>query len=113
MHARGWLRFVTMLFAAAQFALPAALSIGDAIAFSDAPSSRAHVEDTSRTSCTAPHADDCAVCRYLSTLAAPPHTGCFDIPRGMGGEAAEWASASAASLRQIGFLSRAPPYSFA
>ena len=104
-----WSRLVTMLFAAAQFALPASLSIGDAIASNDGRAARSHVEDTTRAGCKTPHADDCTVCRYLTALAAPACPDAPRIPRLMRGELTGLARASGGSPRAHGFLSRAPP----
>ena len=98
-----------MLFAAAQFALPASLSIGDAIASNDGRVARAHVEDTTSTGCKTPHADDCTVCRYLTALAAPASPDAPRIPCLMRGELTGTTRAFGGSRHTDGFLSRAPP----
>ena len=68
-------RFITLVFAAIQFAVPAVASIGEGLFSNRVVDVRAHVEDNAQTDCQAPHSADCAVCRYLvdnaGTLPAP------------------------------------------
>lgn len=63
----GVFRGVTLLFAVAQLALPAALSVGDGIDANSVGAGVAHVEDIAGKQCKPPHSADCAVCRYLAT----------------------------------------------
>lgn len=103
-----WSRLLKVLFAAGQFALPAALSIGDATVSDDGRAALSHVEDSSRAACRAPHAGDCAVCRYLSALVGSPPAESVDVTRLFRGELSGLVSVPARSLRRHGFLSRAP-----
>ena len=106
-----WSRVFTMLFALGQFALPSALSIGDAMSSADARTAFAHVEDASGGACQAAHAGDCAVCRYLSALNDAPSAQSFDVPRLKRGELTGLVRSPVISHRAHGFLSRAPPRS--
>jgi hypothetical protein len=58
-------RFVTLLFAAIQFAAPAVASVTEGIFSSRVVDARSHIEDGAQTDCAPPHGADCAVCRYL------------------------------------------------
>ena len=104
-----WPRFLTMLFAAAQLALPASLSVADAIASDDGRGVQAHVEDTTRSTCRAPHSADCAVCRYLSAPAESASRASVDIARLAHGARRWLVTGHAGSIGRYGFLSRAPP----
>ncbi|MEP7001527.1 MAG: hypothetical protein ABI969_13665 [bacterium] len=104
-----WFRLFILLFAAGQVALPATLSISDAIASDDGRASRSHIEDLSGPGCKAPHAGDCSICRYLSALVGSAPAAAVEIPGLIRGELAGLARVATASNRQHGFLSRAPP----
>ena len=65
-------RLLTLLFAAAQFALPAAASIADGLAARATGNPRAHVENVAGTHCQPVHGADCTLCRYLSGTSATP-----------------------------------------
>ena len=68
-----FLRFLAVGWATLQLASPGLIAIADGISasasFAEAAS---HVEATGSESCPVPHSPDCAVCRYLSSGAAPP-----------------------------------------
>ena len=104
-----WSRTLWMLFAAGQFALPATLSVGDALASGDPRSVQSHVEDTSRSACQPAHAGDCAICRYLSALVSPAPAGATEFPHLQRDLLTGLGDVRIHSLRQQGFLSRAPP----
>lgn len=98
-----------MLFAAGQLALPASLSIGDAMVSGASRSTLAHAEDASRAACKAPHADDCAVCRYLSTLVGAPPAPLAELPHLLREPSTGLVAAAADSYQGHGIQSRAPP----
>src|SRR3954468_996050 len=58
-------RILTMVFAAIQFAAPAAASVGEGIFSHRAGNTRVHIEESGQKDCAPPHSADCAVCRYL------------------------------------------------
>jgi hypothetical protein len=66
------LRFLALLWAGLQFAMPALGSLADARFAAAAGDPVSHVESTSSASCPAVHAPDCAVCRYLSGATPVP-----------------------------------------
>jgi hypothetical protein len=68
---RGW----AIVWAVLQFALPAAVTIGDArLERESAGGSRTHVESASSVACRPAHAADCALCQLVSHAAAPAHS---------------------------------------
>ncbi|MFL5607465.1 MAG: hypothetical protein ACJ8AD_13530 [Gemmatimonadaceae bacterium] len=67
---RGW----AVLWAVLQFALPAAVSLGDArLERESAEGPRTHVEAASGNACRPVHAADCALCQFVSHTGALPH----------------------------------------
>jgi hypothetical protein len=71
-------RGLTILLAALQLSLPAALGLADAISAQNGKQSTAHVEASSGSLCQRPHADDCITCAHLATStlpAQPAHAG--------------------------------------
>ncbi|MES2180140.1 MAG: hypothetical protein V4550_19950 [Gemmatimonadota bacterium] len=104
-----WTRFLTVFFAAVQFALPATLSVSDAVDAIDRRNAYSHVEDESRTACRPPHSADCVVCQYLSVLMVGTSADPLEVPRRLTGGLAEFSAPSTESLRGHGYLSRAPP----
>lgn len=108
-RSRWWSRLLTMLFAAGQLALPASLSVGDALVSGDARSTFAHAEDASRAACKAPHADDCAVCRYLTALVGAPPAPVVELPHLRCGQSTGLVTAAADSYQGHVSQSRAPP----
>jgi hypothetical protein len=65
-------RFLTLLFAALQFAAPAIASVAEGAFSQQVRDPRSHVEQYGQNDCTPPHAADCAVCRFLTTGANTP-----------------------------------------
>jgi hypothetical protein len=61
-------RFLTLLLAAMQFAVPAVLSVVDGDLARSGRVSAPHIEDVGRNQCKPPHSADCAICQFLSTL---------------------------------------------
>jgi len=102
-------RTLTSFFAAAQLALPTALSVAHATTAGGGLGAPAHVEETAGSQCSAAHVDECVVCRHLSTSAmktpAPPSIAATRA-------VAHPASASAVAARSLSrhaLQSRAPP----
>ena len=102
-------RFFTLLFAALQFAVPAAVSIADGALARASRESRSHVEGIGDNQCTYSHSADCLLCRFLSTTLAEPDAS---APAVIGTDIAH-PLATRTVLRvasvQHGFDSRAPP----
>jgi hypothetical protein len=65
-------RFLTLLFAALQFAAPAIASVAEGSFSQQVREPRSHVEQNGQNDCTPPHAADCAMCRFLTTGANTP-----------------------------------------
>jgi hypothetical protein len=106
---RGWLRVVTLLWAVLQLALPSAITIADAT-LAPASARFEHVEESSGTDCASVHADDCALCRYLTNFSAEaPRAECLAHPEQIAGRPERPAtSVRVAAIRALP-LSRAPP----
>ena len=102
-------RFLTLLLAAMQFAVPAAMSVVDGTVARWGQDAGSHVEAFGQNACKPPHSADCAVCRFLSTthgqidasVAAAVVTTIAPSPTTL-------VALSAAAARH-GFDSRAPP----
>jgi hypothetical protein len=62
-----FLRFLTLLFAAAQFALPGLAAISEGEFGRGDRQTGMHVEAVGGRDCTPPHSADCGVCRYMTT----------------------------------------------
>lgn len=60
-------RFLTVLLALVQLALPGALGVVHAMGVRAAGPTVVHVEAKSGPHCQPPHGDECVVCRHLST----------------------------------------------
>ena len=58
-------RFLILVVAAIQFAVPAAASIAEGVFALRTIDPRAHVEEKGQKDCVPPHGADCVVCRYL------------------------------------------------
>jgi hypothetical protein len=104
-------RFLTLLLAAMQFAVPAVVSVVDGAQARGGRNSGSHVEEVGGKQCRPPHSEDCLICRFLSaahgvaTSAAP----CLAEEEIASLQAAPAPSAAVGS--QYGFDSRAPPTS--
>lgn len=104
-----WSIVLTLLFALGQLALPAALTIGDAHASAHGRAVVGHIEGGSGSGCRAPHPSDCAVCQFITALAAPAPTVVAQfVPQGESDRTA-FASSEAPASTWHDFLSRAPP----
>lgn len=64
-------RFLTLLLAAMQFAMPAFISVTDGAFAKLVNDPGMHVESTGGDQCTPPHGADCVLCRYVSGDSAP------------------------------------------
>jgi hypothetical protein len=102
-------RFLTLLFAAAQFALPAAASIADGLAARATGNTTSHVESVAGTHCTPAHSADCTLCRYLSGTSADIATASFCFSQTTGGQVVPSLDAAARSAAHFHARSRAPP----
>ena len=60
-------RFLTLLLAAMQFAVPAVVSVVDGVVARHGRESPTHIEEFGQNQCTPPHPADCAMCRFLSS----------------------------------------------
>lgn len=104
-------RFLTFLFALVQLTLPGALGVIDAMSAGDGRGSAAHVEETSRQQCRAPHTDECIICRHLSA-GATRSTSAHGLLRPIAVmRPATSAEAGPRSVSHRGLHSRAPPES--
>jgi hypothetical protein len=102
-------RFLTVLCAFVQLALPGTLGVLDAMSARDGRGSVAHIEDTSSKQCRTPHSDDCAVCRYLSIGATKSESAPSVVPHVDRIEPRVFAEADPCSVSHGVFRSRAPP----
>ena len=102
-------RFLTLLFAAVQFALPAAASIADGMAARGAGDRAAHVEGVLGTHCTPGHSADCALCRYLSGTAPKAVAAAYPLPQTTSGLRVASVDVAARSAAHRCAQSRAPP----
>jgi hypothetical protein len=102
-------RFITLIFAALQFALPGVASIVDGASARANDTVTAHVEDVAHRGCKPPHSADCAICRYLTGTFSTPATTPAPIPslQVCSNPGAVVTSCTRAELH--GFNSRAPP----
>lgn len=102
-------RFLTFLFALAQLALPGALGVIDAMSAGDGRSTAAHIEETTRQQCRAPHSDECIICRHLSTGATRSNPAPGILPQNARMQPAASTDVQPRSVSHRGFHSRAPP----
>lgn len=72
-------RILTLLFAAAQFALPGLAAVAEGEFGGDVRKAGMHVEATGGGDCTPPHSADCGVCRYLTTQFSRVDQGAIDF----------------------------------
>jgi hypothetical protein len=102
-------RFLTLLFAAIQFATPAVISVADGAVARGGRNSASHVEDVGGKQCRPPHTEDCLLCRFLSathsTAAAAPRPV---IEQSVASISTMFDARSSVADR-YGFNSRAPP----
>jgi hypothetical protein len=103
-------RLVTLIFAAAQFALPAVASVADGAAAAGGRNSAAHVESKGDRDCKPPHTADCAICRFLTTTHGQTRAAAAPLLATVGlAPTHEAPLTCAATGAQYGFDSRAPP----
>jgi len=102
-------RFLVLLFAIAQSAMPSVLSVADGAASKDGRNAAAHFEDVSTNGCQPAHSAECGLCRFLSTASVKPAVDppC-PVAKTHGVADAGIVSAGSAGVRW-GFQSRAPP----
>ena len=105
----GVYRGVTLLFALAQLALPAALSVADGIDANSVGADVAHVEDIAGKQCKAPHSADCAVCRYLATGSLGHTASATGFVGSTHVQIAATYVGTPLSAAHLGLRSRAPP----
>ena len=102
-------RFLTLLLAAMQFAVPAVVSVVDGAVAESARVTGTHVEEFGRNKCTPPHSADCAICRFLSTTQSHGSTAVAAVIVSRVSAAPETLVALSATTARHGFDSRAPP----
>jgi hypothetical protein len=104
-----FVRFVTLLLAAIQFAAPGVASVAEGSFSQRAVDTRAHVEDHGQKDCAPPHAADCALCRFLSgtlghiDMPALPAVARAALP------VTDSRTSAGASAERQGFDARGPP----
>lgn len=104
-------RFFTLLLAAIQFAVPAAVSVVDGALAGSGRESRSHIESVGANDCASAHSADCLLCRFLSTTLARTGTS---APAVIGTDLAQpptMLGVAHVAAAQHGFNSRAPPTS--
>lgn len=100
----------TLVCALVQLLLPGALSVSDGAAASRGRGTPDHVEATGGQPCRAPHGDECAVCRHLSSGAMRQESSpAPDVPPSSA--PAAWSEGGLRSLSNRALRSRAPPES--
>jgi hypothetical protein len=68
---RPFVRFLAVLWATLQLASPGAMAIADGVASGKGTTGAiAHIESGTTSTCPQIHGVDCAICRYLSNVAA-------------------------------------------
>jgi hypothetical protein len=102
-------RFLTILCASVQLALPAALGVIDARSAWDGRNTLTHIEEPGGQQCHARHGDECILCRYLATGAARDEPAPGLVPPIAGVQPRLSAEAATPSAWRRGFHSRAPP----
>jgi hypothetical protein len=102
-------RFVTLLFAAVQFAVPAVASVIDGAMASGGRNSAAHVESKGDRDCKPPHSADCAICQFLSGTHAQAVTSSSAVFTATANPMRDASIACATIDPRYGFDSRAPP----
>jgi hypothetical protein len=104
-------RVLIAVFAIAQMAVPAFVSVADArLVSGSAGAAQVHVEDHTGRGCRAVHPDDCALCQLLSHLSSPRAAGaalpgCTIVRSGLRRDTAPLVSTVARAQQR----SRAPP----
>jgi hypothetical protein len=114
MHMSSWrrrLRSFALTWGVLQFVLPLAILFGDAnSALSGSRRPIAHVESATTDSCQPVHADECALCRFLSHNNAPdPRAELPAVPASAGQAPCDAPQASQAAAVGRFADSRAPP----
>ena len=102
-------RFLVLLFAIAQCAMPSLLSVVDGAASGNGRNAAAHFEDVSSTGCQPAHSAECGLCRFLSTASVKPVVDApCPVAKTHGVSESGVATAGSSGFRW-GFRSRAPP----
>lgn len=111
---RPWLlRFLALVLAVVQLALPPVVSVVDAQSGrAGQPTATAHIEGEGSASCPRVHESDCAICHYLTTYAAPGRpTSTLPAWRETATVRPESRVAAPRAARRALALPRAPPVS--
>src|SRR3954467_961797 len=103
------LRFATLIFAAAQFALPAVASVADGLSAAGGRNSAAHVESKGDRDCKPPHTADCAICRFLTGTHSQARSASATLAAACTATAHETLIVLSAVAPRHGFNPRAPP----
>jgi hypothetical protein len=104
-------RFLTLLLAAMQFAVPAVVSVVDGTVARSARESGTHIEAFGDNQCKPPHSADCAICRFLSTTHGQVGTPVAAVVLTKIAPPPTTLVALAGTAARHGFDSRAPPIS--
>jgi hypothetical protein len=102
-------RFLTLLFAAIQFAAPAVASVAEGSFSRRVIDPASHIEAHGQKDCLPPHAADCAMCRYLANGADHPAMAAVPLDFTTATSVAIVAQSFASSVDRQGFEARGPP----
>jgi len=104
-------RFVTLLLAAVQFAVPAVVSVADGDAALAGRNSGTHIEEVGGKQCRPPHSEDCLICRFLSAAHAVTSSAAPSVVVEVIASPSAALVAACTVGDRHGFNSRAPPTS--
>lgn len=104
-------RFLTLLLAAMQFAVPAVVSVVDGASARAGLPLGTHIEEFGQNQCKPPHSADCAICQFLITAHSQAGTAVAAFVASEIAPAASTRVALCSSVAGYGFDSRAPPTS--
>jgi hypothetical protein len=102
-------RFLTLVFAAIQFAAPAVVSVADGIVSDRVVEPRTHVEDHAQRDCVPPHSADCAACRYLADNSGIVPAVALPVSIGRAASEPFLLADTHAAAERHGFEARGPP----
>lgn len=102
-------RFLMLLLAAMQVAVPAVVSVVDGVVARHGRESPTHIEEFGQNQCKPPHPADCAICRFLSTTHAQAGTSVAAVVVTKIVPAPTTLVALSVTAARYGFDSRAPP----
>jgi hypothetical protein len=104
-----FIRFVTLLLAAIQFAAPAVASVAEGSVAQHAVGAAAHIEEHGQKDCAPPHAADCALCRFLSGTLGHVDMPAMPVSVSVALPVTDARTSIGASADRQGFDARGPP----